>query len=95
MQQTRRDTGVAVLHLALALDCCFWQAFERFSAERSLLVPLLLLLPILLICCGILVLQVCQMPLLCRVLQLLTVSGCISTDVLMHSVAAHICQETL
>lgn len=57
-QQARRDAGVAVLYLALAAYCTFWQAYKRISAGGSVLVPILLLLPMLLICCGVLVLQV-------------------------------------
>lgn len=58
-QQANRDAGVAVLYLALSVDSCFWQASRRFSAGSSALVPILLLLPMLLVCCGILLLQVC------------------------------------
>ena len=62
-QQARRDAALAVLYLTLAADCCIWQASKRLHAGSTALQPILSMLPMLLICAGILVLQVHAPPL--------------------------------
>lgn len=60
-QQAQRDAAVAALYIALALDHCVRDISLRAAVGQSMLVPVLALLPSLLLCCGVIFLQVASL----------------------------------